>query len=373
MLIDLGGLRVLNQNDAGLNRRIAGRLPPVDVLTCQFSHGASGFPATWGHLTDEEKSDYYRRAGRGALSMLEQAMELYGARYLLPFASHFALWHPSHQGYARRLGLNTLDDVRRLAAASGWTVLDLLPGESWNSATQRFVRAGSRASGKRLATRSDAAEYVRETFNDEVFRRFHPVEGSVTRDQVRQYLLGLNRVPEIRFCEDVRVRLSVLREYEGSALFDVRFRVQAGHLEVPDTGDTDRADLEMWVPAPILALLISEELSWDEAHIGYWCRFDRDPDVYHPGFWRLLHCPYYRREPRQPWPGAGSSAITARTAISELTESHPEAERILGQHGLYCLACGKGYRETLADGARAHGLSQPELDRLVTALNQAIP
>jgi len=51
------------------------------------------------------------------------------------------------------------------------------------------------------------------------------------------------------------------------------------------------------IPEEVLSHIIREDLSWDEALIGYWCRLSRNPDVYHANFWRLLQAPYYHDLP----------------------------------------------------------------------------
>lgn len=378
MLIDLDGLHVLNQNDAGMNHRIAELLPKIDVLMSQFSHGASSFPATWGHLDDDAKAQIYRKSSQGVLMMLQKSAQLYGARYVLPCASHFALWHPLHRAFDAALGVNSLADVRRQLKDSDSILLDLLPGDSWNSRGQRFTRPGTRKERRQLWRRSGVDEYLEQTYNEATFRRFYPVDVSTTPSRVHDYLLSLNGVPEMQFCEDLGVRLVVLESHNSDTLrFTVDFTVDDGQLAIAEHLDDEQIRLKIWIPQQVLGRIVDDNLSWDEAHIGYWCRFERQPDVFNPGFWRLLQAPYLRRQisPATASGAKGESAhktVSETTPIQQLIEGHEQAHRILGRYGLYCLACGKGHRETLRDGAKAHGLRDSDLDRMVAELNSVL-
>ena len=60
--LDFDGFRVLSLNDAGLNYRLARTIRRPHLLMSSFSPGASGYPATWTHLDDEQNTlpqDYY--------------------------------------------------------------------------------------------------------------------------------------------------------------------------------------------------------------------------------------------------------------------------------------------------------------------------
>jgi CMP-N-acetylneuraminate monooxygenase len=132
--------------------------------------------------------------------------------------------------------------------------------------------------------------------------------------------------------------------------------------------------LTMQVPARALAKIIHEDVSWDELHIGYWGRYNRRPDVYTPGFWRLLQAPYYQRDlaangsPHRT-PG---HAIDEASVVAALVESHgDQAVRILRRYGLYCAGCHRSTYETLQTAARQHGLDPDRAESLVRELKQA--
>ncbi|MGH7380676.1 MAG: MBL fold metallo-hydrolase [Candidatus Methylomirabilales bacterium] len=278
VLVEIDGLRLLNINDAGLNRRIASLVAPVDVVASQFSIGASGYPLTWTHLTEAEKVHIMKRACQGMLQMLREAMDLYKAKYLLPLASHFALWHPSHREYVSMMRTNTLDDVVRGFEGTGIHVIDLLPGESWDIAVERIARLGiCREHFYDLAYK---LQYLERCFDIRVFEKHYPVSADLSPAGVEAYFLRLNETPEIAFCEDVTVRLRAIGGNCETRVIDVSFTIEAGELRILKDSPC-LPNLMIEIPYGILASIVSENISWDEAHIGYWCRFTRNQQTCH--------------------------------------------------------------------------------------------
>ena len=364
VLFDIDGFRLLNLNDAGLNQRVASRVAPVDVIASAFSPGASGFPLTWSHIEEEAKRDMLERARRGAIQMLEAAARLYRGRHVLPFASHFALWHPSHREFARALPRNTMSDVRAAFEHSQTQVIDMLPGDAFDSATGSIARGPQCEPDLHDADR--LVEELERRFEPEEFDRHHPTATDLTRGEVEAYLLRLNETPDIAFCEDLTARLLAPGAAED---VDLSFALADGRLSVLDETLAE-PHLRMEVPAGVLGRIVRENLSWDEAHIGYWCRFSRSPDMYHAGFWRLLQAPYFAR------PGGVATdhvGISEDSVVGELIERHgAQADRIMRRYGLYCVGCHRSTSDTLAAGADAHGLDARQRSRLVRELNHAL-
>ncbi len=349
LLVDVDGFRIFDINDAGVNARIAKMAGPVDLLAVQFSAGASGYPWTWAHLTDDEKVDISRKACEGKLQLIREATTIYGASAVLPFASHFALWHESHRHYASLMKRNTLEDVRAALADTDVDVIDLLPGDTWDV-------------GKGVIKRASSARLQPDVHPD-AFAAAYPKDESLTRDELERYLLRLNDVPEIAFCEDVVVRMI-------AGPIDLSFAVDHGRLRMLEA-PAPSPNLRIEVPLAIATAVVRQELSWDEAFIGYWCRFDRQPNVYHSGFWRLFQAPYYKR-PVDVTTSA-PPAIDQSSTVAELLETHGDrADRILRRYGLYCLGCQHSTAESLEMAARQHGLEPKRCDLLIKELNQAL-
>ncbi len=357
VLVDVDGFRVFDINDAGVNARIAKMAGPVDVLAVQFSAGASGYPWTWAHLSDEEKVEISRKACEGKLQLIREAAALYGAPAVLPFASHFALWHPSHQVFASLMKRNTLQDVKDTLAGTDVDVIDLLPGDTWDVG-KGVIRRGS--AGVRQS--SGAAPPPHEG-------GAHPTDESLTREELVAFLLRLNAVPEIAFCEDVVVAMRAESASDPRASIDVWFAVANGRLSIVEAS-ADPPNLRIQLPLAIATAVVGQELSWDEAFIGYWCRFDRRPNVYHSGFWRLFQAPYYKRPVDVR--AQGSTRIASTSTVADVLEAHGDsADRILRRYGLYCLGCQHSTADSLEMAARQHGLEPKRCDLLVKELNQA--
>ena len=342
VLIDVDGFRIFDINDAGVNARIAKMAGPVDVLAVQFSAGASGYPWTWQHLSDDEKVEISRKACEGKLQLIREATKIYGASSVLPFASHFTLWHPSHRHYVSLMKRNTLDDVKAILADSEVDVIDLLPGDTWDVGKGVIRRAPDR---QNLENPENLAN----------------PENLLTLAELAEYLLRLNNVPEIAFCEDVVVRMQ-------ADPIDLSFAVEHRRLSILEA-PADSPNLRITVPLAIATAVVRQELSWDEAFIGYWCRFDRRSNVYHSGFWRLFQAPYYKRPVDVK--ASAQPAIDSAATVAELLEAHGDrADRILRRYGLYCLGCQHSTADSLAMAARQHGLEPKRCDRLIKELNQ---
>jgi CMP-N-acetylneuraminate monooxygenase len=368
LLVEADGFRYLNLNDAGVNHKIAQLVAPVDLVSSSFSPGASGYPATWGHLTREEKLAIMEQSRQGSLDMLRDAMEAYGARYLLPFASFFTLWHPDHRGYLELFRKNAPADVADFFAETDVEVIDLLPGEVWNAQNGKrtqlpFQRREQVFEIDRMTAYADAS------WDESVFDAYFPQPNGLARAEIERYLLRLNETPEMRFCEDLTC---VLRGFDVEDRFsvEVAFEIADRRLQLL-TGPPAEPNLSIEMPLGILEQIVKENVSWDEAFIGYWCRFYRSPNVYHAGFWRLLQAPYYRRPAQLP--AAPSAGLSADSAIAEVLEAHGEpADRIVRRYGLYCFGCSRSPFETIRHGARKHGLTEHELERLVGELRAAV-
>ena len=354
VLIDAAGFRLFDINDAGLNPRIARMVGAVDLLAVQFSAGASGYPWTWSHLTDDQKIGIGEKMCAGKLALIREAASTYQASAVLPFASHFTLWHDQHLRYASMLKRNTLDDVKAALADTSSRVIDLMPGDEWQASRDVIVRRTAAVS----------------PIDRDAFASAFPTDDTLSLGELVTYLQRLNTVPEIVHCEELTVRMIGRPAQAGGATVDVAFRIAAGQLamlaELPG-----RANLTMTMPLSILTAVVRGDRSWDEAFIGYWCEFDRHPNVYHAGFWRLFQSPYFKKsaDPTAPNHAAG---ITPASTVAEVLETYgAAADRVLRRYGLYCFGCHHSTSESIASAARVHGVEGRRVEALVSELNRA--
>lgn len=352
VLIEVGTFKFLNLNDAGINHHIAKLIGPVHAIASSFSPGASGYPLTWEHLSGNQKTTIMFNNKKGILKMLEQAAEIYGATYIFPFASHFTLWKPEHRKYKELLLRNTVADVEEYFKDKPYKVIDILPGGVWDTYTDNVRNITLLSQEEQILTSCEKMDSSQE---------YH-LEDRLNKEKLAEYFLNLNNIPEMIFCEDLTCTVHTVFEHEF--IYTLHFKIQQGILEIVKEFVDVPPNITMKIPGEIMKYIIENNGSWDEATIGYWCEFSRNPDVYHADFWRILQAPYYKKCSKV-------NKFTENISIAEILEQKGElAERILGMYGLYCGGCQGAIYETLEQGATAHGLSKLEINRLVNALNR---
>lgn len=64
--------------------------------------------------------------------------------------------------------------------------------------------------------------------------------------------------------------------------------------------------------------------------------------------------------------------ITKDMSIAEVVQKSPASVEIILSHGLHCIGCPATMFETLEQGAKAHGMSDKEINNLVKELNKSI-
>ena len=180
------------------------------------------------------------------------------------------------------------------------------------------------------------------------------------------YFLKFNNIPEIIFCEDLKFGINVLTVYEGDVKYSITCIFSQGVLKISENKHI--LDVEMWIPEDIISAVINGNLSWDEAHIGYWCRFTRKPDVFHQNFWRLLQTPYYVKQNAVNF-STKERVITRKSNIAEIISNNSFNDLIFRRYGMYCSICSKGFAENIESGAKSHGLNDSEIDKLIEELN----
>lgn len=68
-----------------------------------------------------------------------------------------------------------------------------------------------------------------------------------------------------------------------------------------------------------------------------------------------------------------SGGITKTINLGELSNTYPElVEVLVNDYGLHCVGCMAAAFETLEEGARAHGFSDKEIEKMVKELNNKI-
>lgn len=361
ILLEIDGFRILNVNDAGINHKIHKIIQNVDCIASAFSPGASGYPATWTHLSEDEKINIYENSRVATLEMLKEACEKYSARYFLPFASYFILNHPLHLKYMKILRKNLPSDVKRAFENSKTKVIDLLAGDIWSVVENKIVRVER---DENIFDFERVKAYIKNDFNKAEFEARYPKKCAFDRKKVFKYFERLNAVPEMIFCEDLVMNIF---PSENNAF---AIKIKNGALQVKEK-IAESANITMKIPSEILMHICENNESWDEATIGYWCEFSRNPNVYHTEFWRILQCPYFLKNPRDNVGENTSETLSAKSNVAEILERGGElAQKILARYGLYCLSCNKAYSETLSQACAMHGLELTQMERLLGELKR---
>jgi CMP-N-acetylneuraminate monooxygenase len=171
-------------------------------------------------------------------------------------------------------------------------VIDLYPGESWGFRSEKFDRVwGNR---ERIRDSNYVNNFAEKRYDRERFEEYYPIGEVPRKSDAVEYFSNLNYVPDINFCSDISVQVTCSNN--GDDKFSLYIRIEDGQLKVFDEGEG--ADVFLRVPEGVFAHILENDISWDEAHIGYWCEMYRSPDEYHFDFWRLLQAPYYERSPK---------------------------------------------------------------------------
>jgi len=364
LALNCGGFRILNFNDAGLNWRVCDAIPSADLIATSFAFGASGYPLTWNHITDEKKYELMDARNEGALQHCEQAVELFDADYLLPFAKFFGLLQPEFEEYRSKIRMNTPDDVAAHLSPRDVRVLDLIPGESWDGETNRFTR---RADRERLYDDAN-----KEATIQRLYESHEPIVDcgfDLSHAELSAYFEALGGSELAAEIDDHALTL-ILRDGETEYYGLVRF--QNGEIRYESTREPaafDQVDTDthvrMAVEAQLIQHVVRNDLSWDEIHIGYWAEFARQPDEYNLSFWRLLHAPWEARQDDVKIPEQYDiETELAGVTMADLVEQY-DIEQILADYGLFCAGCPTGLGEDILEAARIHGFDEQRTRSLV--------
>jgi len=62
--------------------------------------------------------------------------------------------------------------------------------------------------------------------------------------------------------------------------------------------------------------------------------------------------------------------ITKNMMIEDIVNKYPEVADVMIESGLHCVGCAIAGSESLEDGARSHGLSDEDVDKMVEKMNE---
>lgn len=64
--------------------------------------------------------------------------------------------------------------------------------------------------------------------------------------------------------------------------------------------------------------------------------------------------------------------ISKDILIAELVDKHPDTIPILIENGMHCIGCGASMFETLEEGFMGHGMTDVEIEKIMSDINRYI-
>jgi len=63
--------------------------------------------------------------------------------------------------------------------------------------------------------------------------------------------------------------------------------------------------------------------------------------------------------------------IKKEMLIEECVEKHPKSARVMMENGMHCVGCHVAAGETIEQGAKAHGLSDEQIEKMMKDINES--
>jgi CMP-N-acetylneuraminate monooxygenase len=334
-LIDDEGVRFswLNLVDAGsvIDQNLLGDL---DLLTSAFDQGASGYPLTWSHLSDQRKLKLLEAQKENKLELLVRRSNQLKARYFMPFAGHWRLALPEHQKYAEMIPHTTFQEIEDIfKKESVFTeFLGIYPGEKFDFFSGNLTL--SKTTTKEISTRSSAIGEVRNLDAETLSLFISQMEKLQSRGEA----FGVEKVN------------FTVKSTDGLFKKDFNFESSLSLESFP-------INLEVSVPSHILRLFAEGEANWDHIAIGYWGEWNRNPDIYPTNFMRLLQSGNNHSDHSAVEITDQKISSILKRSIGDLLESNSEQTLyFLTRLGLPCLSCNRSNSESLYQALTLHNV-----------------
>ena len=358
--MQLGNFSILNINDAGFNWSLKTIIKDIDLLCIQFSP-ASGYPATWNHISEKSKLDLMHKRNDGMLHMIKGLVEILNPKFILPFANFNQLYLPEHRKFVEIQPRNSPQSVVDTLEEFDVNVLNIIPGESWDGKNNSFQRTGNMYQNTNLLeTVIEDEELIDKN------KKFVPKDFDLTFNDIKNYFEDFH---DSEISKEIGDYDFILEIVNGHEIIHSVIKFSNGKISCENTNSSSKNTyMYMKCPGPIVQEIIKNDLSWDEIQSGYWCEFDRNPDVYNIGLWKLLHAPWRARLSFQK---SKSIQISDKTSIADIIENgNKETIKILEKFGLYCAGCEASIGENMKDGCSIHGLTDDETHKLISEIKK---
>ena len=358
--MQLGNFSILNINDAGFNWSLKTIIKDIDLLCIQFSP-ASGYPATWNHISEKSKLDLMHKRNDGMLQMIKGLVEILNPKFILPFANFNQLYLPEHRKFVEIQPRNSPQSVVDTLEEFDVNVLNIIPGESWDGKNNSFQRTGNMYQNTNLLeTVIEDKELIDKN------KKFVPKDFDLTFNDIKNYFEDFH---DSEISKEIGDYDFILEIVNGHEIIHSVIKFSNGKISCENTNSSSKNTyMYMKCPGPIVQEIIKNDLSWDEIQSGYWCENDRNPEVYNIGLWKLLHAPWRARLSFQK---SKSIQISDKTSIADIIENgNKETIKILEKFGLYCAGCEASIGENMKDGCSIHGLTDDETHKLISEIKK---
>jgi CMP-N-acetylneuraminate monooxygenase len=312
-------------------------IPDLDLLTSAFDQGASGYPLTWTHLSEQRKIKMLESQKKSTLKMLPSKAKKLNTTYFLPFAGHWRLGLEIHQNYAAMIPHTNFEEIADSFATNApqSKFLGLFPGQSFD-----FY---SKTTGTKISQEMKVDEIRADSI-----ATAGKFSGMPTQEEIsnfRMQMLSLIELGESFGCENVEFSVSI----SGSSYFEIF------NFNSTPTLDNEKIKISVTIPSHIFNLLSEREANWDHLAIGYWGVWSRSPDIYPANFMRLLQAGNPKLENKTGLlPKSGFEFILQKT-IGDIIEAEGIiAPKLFGRLGLPCLSCTRSNSETLYQALELH-------------------
>ncbi|AFS80018.1 hypothetical protein NKOR_00480 [Candidatus Nitrosopumilus koreensis AR1] len=360
-----GEFTMLNFNDSGINWNIKDKVDHVDLVCAQFSRlPATTYPSNWTHLNEETKKQIIKEKNLASLKQLKLLVDVFKPDFFLPMASFVALFPPELLPFQKIKKGISLNDVKEQFKSSDVKVLDLIPGESWDENKNFISRVDSR---EKFFDDDYLLSYLKKINNDETMTQFLLTNDNLTHNQLKKYFLNFKNFDIVRFIGNMDFCLTTFSE-KNSLYSLISFR--DGDIIYQELSKPEKCELSMSIPMPVVAEIINNDLSWDEAF--YWTTFHRDPDEYNLAFWKFMHAPW-RSFNNAEWIQSNDPNMLGNVSIATLVEQGGKSvSDILEKYGLFCIGCSKSIGENLNDGCAIHGIPNNKRLKLIDEIKSKI-
>ncbi len=347
----------LNQNDAGAPLRDDVLPSSVDLLSSSFDIGASGYPQMWG-VASEDQERILRSARAQILKSIEQRCERTHAKYFAPFASWWRHWRPDHMEVASAMRHNTLSDVEQVLSNGSTRLVRTEPGTSLKLKTMELQNIDH-----------SALDDVLHVPAKELLRPEHEALTAMVPGDEELALRLQGKLAELAsspFASGVEhVLFSV--EVDGEKVrAEAEFGKDGGEGAIRISARISRLTAVMYAFGDLT-------VTWNHLDIGWWVRWEREPDIYPARFMRLLQLGSLAKDSEGEGLARAEGGDLLETSVAELVELSPElVPRILDRAGLPCVGCSVMPSETLGEALALHAVGQQQIERLLQDLGAIV-